>query len=79
MTDGELKKIVSTQSFIIFFLPFIVTFSHSAFAIIALSNLLSNSITIYFLTVAAIYLVFQTFYYIFAKTMYTKQIKNFEI
>lgn len=79
MTDGEMKKIVSTQSFIIFFLPFIVTFSHSTFAIIALSNLLSNNITIHFLTVAAIYLVFQTFYYIFAKTMYTKQIKNFEI
>lgn len=76
MTDGEMKKIISTQSFIVFFLPFIVTFSHASFAIIALSNLLSNNITIYFLTIAAIYLVFQTFYYVFAKTMYTKQIKN---
>ncbi len=79
MTEGEMKKIVSAQSFIIFFLPFIVTFSHATFAIIALSNLLSNNITVYFLTVAAIYLVFQSFYYIFAKTMYTRQIKNFEI
>lgn len=79
MTEGEMKKIVSAQSFIVFFLPFIVTFSHSAFAIIALSNLLLNNITVYFLTVAAIYLVFQSFYYIFAKTMYTRQIKNFEI
>ena len=79
MTEGEMKKIVSAQSFIIFFLPFIVTFSHATFAIIALSNLLSNNITVYILTVAAIYLVFQSFYYIFAKTMYTRQIKNFEI
>lgn len=76
MTDGEMKKIISTQSFIVFFLPFIVTFSHASFAIIALSNLLSNNITIYFLTIVAIYLIFQTFYYVFAKTMYTKQIKN---
>ncbi|WIV12703.1 ABC transporter permease [Proteiniborus sp. MB09-C3] len=76
MTDGETKKIVSTQTFIVFFLPFIVTFSHAAFAIIALSNLLSDNITMYFLTIAAIYLVFQAFYYVFAKTMYTKQIKN---
>lgn len=79
MTDGEMREIVSAQSFIIFFLPFIVTFSHSSFAIIALSNLLSNNITVYFLTVAAIYLVFQSFYYIFAKTMYTRQIRNFEV
>ncbi len=76
MTDGEMRKIISTQSFIVFFLPFIVTFSHASFALIALSNLLSDDITLYFLTIAAIYLVFQTFYYVFAKTMYTKQIRN---
>ncbi|TAH63650.1 MAG: FtsX-like permease family protein [Gottschalkiaceae bacterium] len=76
MTDGEMKKIISTQSFIVFFLPFIVTFSHASFAIIALSNLLLDNITIYFLTIAAIYLVFQTFYYVFSKTMYIRQIRN---
>lgn len=79
MTDGEMRRIISTQSFIVFFLPFIVTFSHASFALIALSNLLSDNITMYFLTIAAIYLVFQTFYYIFAKTMYTKQIRNLEV
>ncbi len=76
MTEGETRKIISIQTFIVFFLPFIVTFSHATFAIIALSNLLLDNITIYFLTIAAIYLVFQTFYYVFAKTMYTKQIRN---
>ncbi|WP_352420665.1 ABC transporter permease [Proteiniborus sp.] len=76
MTNGEMRRIISTQSFIVFFLPFIVTFSHASFALIALSNLLSDDITLYFLTIAAIYLVFQTFYYVFAKTMYTKQIRN---
>ena len=79
MAYDEIKQIVSRQSFIVFFLPFVVAFTHSTFAIIALSNLLENNITIYFLTVAAIYLVFQTLYYIFAKTMYIKQIDNFEL
>ncbi|SHI45849.1 FtsX-like permease family protein [Lutispora thermophila] len=79
MAYDEIKQIVSRQSFIVFFLPFAVAFAHSTFAIIALSNLLGNNITLYFLTVVAIYLVFQTLYYVFAKTMYLKQIKNFEI
>lgn len=76
MTNDETKKIVSTQTFIVFFLPFIVTFSHASFALIALGNLLGDNVTMYFLTVALIYLVFQTFYYVFAKTMYIKQIRN---
>ncbi|WP_372999458.1 FtsX-like permease family protein [Lutispora sp.] len=79
MAYDEIKQIVSKQSFIVFFMPFVVAFTHSAFAIIALSNLLGDNITLYFLTVAAIYLLFQSLYYIFAKTMYIKQIKNFEI
>lgn len=79
MTDGETRRIVSTQTFIVFFLPFIVTFSHASFALIALSNLLGDNITIYFLTIAIIYLAFQTFYYLFAKTMYIKQIHNLEV
>lgn len=79
MTDAETKKIVSTQTFIVFFLPFIVTFSHASFALIALGNLIADNVTIYFLTVALIYLVFQTFYYVFAKTMYIKQIRNLGI
>jgi len=79
MAYEEMKQIVSKQSFIVFFLPFVVAFTHSTFAIIALSNLLGDNITLYFLTVAGIYLLCQTLYYIFAKTMYLKQIKNFEI
>lgn len=40
MSIDEVKKIVSTQCFIMFFLPFLIAFSHTSFAIIALSNLL---------------------------------------
>ncbi|HHY77505.1 MAG TPA: ABC transporter permease [Clostridiales bacterium] len=79
MAYDEMKQIVSKQSFIVFFMPFVVAFTHSTFAIIALGNLLGDNITLYFLTVAAIYLLFQTLYYVFAKTMYLKQIKSFEI
>lgn len=76
MTNGEMKKIVSTQSFIVFFLPFLVAISHSAFAIKALSNLLLDNLTIYFLTVVGVYFMFQLSYYLFAKMMYMKQVKK---
>lgn len=79
MTNKEIRKVVSNQTVIVFFLPFIITFSHATFAIIALSNLLGYGIATYFLTIAAIYFVFQTVYYIFAKKMYVKQIRSMMI
>ncbi len=76
MTNGETKRIVSQQTKIIFFLPFLVIFTHSAFAIKTLSDLLLSNLTLYFLTVAGIYLAFQTLYYFVAKYMYMRQIKR---
>lgn len=76
MTSEEVKKIISIQCFIMFFLPFIVAFSHTTFAIKALSNLLGGSLSIYLLTIVGIYLLLQAIYYVFAKSMYTKQINS---
>jgi len=77
MTDGEMKKIINIQTLIIFFLPFIVAVIHSAFAIKALSNLLMQDLYMYLLVIVVIYFVLQLSYYIFAKTMYARQIKYF--
>jgi putative ABC transport system permease protein len=76
MASEEVKKIIGIQCFIMFFLPFIVAFSHTTFAIKALSNLLGGSLSIYLLTIVGIYLLLQAIYYAFAKSMYTKQINN---
>lgn len=79
MANYEMNQVINIQTLIIFFLPYVVTFTHSAFAITALSNLLTDDLTVYFLTIAGVYFLFQTIYYIFAKTMYMRQIKNMGI
>ena len=76
MSVEEVKSIVSIQCFIMFFLPFVVAFSHTAFAIKALSYLLEGSLSLYLLTIVGIYFILQSIYYLFARTMYIKQINN---
>lgn len=78
MSQGEVKKIISSQCFILFFLPFAISFSHTCFAIKALSNLLGGNLTLYLMTIVSIYLVLQIIFYAFSKTMYTKQINNWQ-
>lgn len=78
MSIDEVKKIVSTQCFIMFFLPFLIAFSHTSFAIIALSNLLKSSLSIYLMIIVGIYLLLQIIYYSFAKSMYVKQINSWK-
>lgn len=76
MSIEEVKKIVSTQCFIMFFLPFLIAFSHTSFAIIAFSNLLRTSLSFYLMIIVGIYLLLQIIYYSFAKYMYVKQINS---
>ncbi|MPM57689.1 ABC transporter permease protein YxdM [bioreactor metagenome] len=78
MSIDEVKKIVSTQCFIMFFFPFLIAFSHTSFAIIALSNLLKSSLSIYLMIIVGIYLLLQIIYYSFAKAMYVKQINSWK-
>jgi putative ABC transport system permease protein len=74
MSMEEVKKIVSIQCFIMFFLPFAVSFSHTSFAIKALANLLNTSLSGYLMLIVGIYLILQIVYYSFAKSMYIRQI-----
>lgn len=78
MSQDEVKKIISAQCFILFFLPFAISFSHTCFAIKALSNLLGGNLTLYLMTIVSIYLALQIIFYAFSKTMYTKQINHWQ-
>lgn len=75
VTQEEIKKVVSIQSFTMFFLPLIVAILHAAFAVKSVGLLYAQ----YFLFIAGIYLFLQIVYYLFAKWMYVKQINNWVI
>lgn len=75
VTQEEIKKIVSIQSFTMFFLPLTVATLHAAFAVKSVGLLYTK----YFIFIAGIYLVLQIIYYIFAKWMYMKQINSWNI
>lgn len=75
MTQEEIKKVISVQIFIIFFLPFTLAFSHAAFAVKSLGLLYIK----YFILISAIYLLLQCIFYFFSKWMYMRQINNWEI
>lgn len=75
ITNEEIEKTVEGQIFIIFFIPFIVSISHTFFAIKALSNLLNDNLSAYFIFTTLIFALLQLVYYKLAKTMYIKQIR----
>lgn len=75
VTQEEIKKIVSIQSFIMFFLPLTVATLHAAFAVKSVGLLYMK----YFAFIGGIYLALQTIYYLFAKWMYIKQINSWNI
>lgn len=78
MSIDEVKKIVSIQCFIIFFLPFAIGVSHTSFAIAALSNILRTSLSLYLMIIVGIYLLLQIIYFSFAKSMYVRQINSWQ-
>ncbi|MFL0249004.1 ABC transporter permease [Clostridium neuense] len=78
ISGTEVKKIVSFQCLIIFFLPFVIGVSHTSFAIAALSNMLQASLSLYLMIIVGIYLLLQIIYFSFAKAMYVKQINSWQ-
>lgn len=75
VTQEEIKKAVSIQSLIMFFLPLTIATLHAAFAVKSVGLLYAK----HFIFIAGIYLVLQTIYYLFAKWMYVKQINSWGI
>lgn len=74
ISNDEIKRVVSTQSAIMFLLPFVVALSHSIFAIKSLSNLLGDNLSGYFIVISLIYLALQLLYFVFARTIYNNQV-----
>lgn len=74
-TVEEIKKVVSIQSFIMFFLPLTIALLHAAFAVKSVGLLYAQ----YFAFIAGIYLILQIIYYLFARWMYVKQINSWSM
>ncbi|WP_313757946.1 ABC transporter permease [Tissierella sp.] len=74
-TENEINKIITKQIGIIFFLPFVVSTTHSLFALKSLSNLLEKNLFTNGLAVAFGYLVFQMIYFIIIRIMYIRKVK----
>ncbi|MCQ4924166.1 ABC transporter permease [Tissierella carlieri] len=74
-TEKEISKVITKQIGIIFFLPFVVSTTHSLFALKSLSNLLQRNLFANGLVVALGYLVFQVIYFIIIRTMYIRKVK----
>lgn len=75
-TDKEINDIITKQIGIIFFLPFIVSTSHSLFALKSLSNLMQRNLITNGLTVMVGYLIFQVIYFMVIRAIYIDKMKN---
>jgi len=74
MTLNEIRRTVTTQIAIIFFVPCFVGIVHTMFAMKALGNLLSTSAMQYSLVVVGIYIVMQSLYFLVARRSYLSKI-----
>ncbi|WP_068773855.1 ABC transporter permease [Paenibacillus sp. FJAT-26967] len=74
MSDEEMKRTISKQVGIIFFLPMLVGILHTVFAMKALGNILVSDIWSYAAVVLLIFVVMQTVYYLAARRSYIKRI-----
>lgn len=74
MTLGEIRRTVTMQIAIIFFVPCAVGIVHTMFAMKALGNLLETSAMQYSLAVVAIYVVMQSLYFLTARRSYLNRI-----
>ncbi|MBD3922650.1 ABC transporter permease [Paenibacillus sp. PR3] len=74
MTLGEIRRTVTMQIAIIFFVPCVVGIVHTMFAMKALGNLLSTSAMQYSLVVVGIYIVMQSLYFFAARRSYLNRI-----
>ncbi|WP_195574204.1 ABC transporter permease [Paenibacillus sp. 1001270B_150601_E10] len=74
LTRKELKKIVSQQLRLMFFLPMVVAVIHSSVAFLALQQLVDYSILLGSIAVIAAFLIIQVLYYMMVRSRYTKRL-----
>lgn len=75
MSTKDIKRIVSKQLRILFFLPFLVGSIHSLFALKSLSNLVGMNLIKNGLVVSLGYFVFQVCFFIFIRSIYIKKLR----
>ncbi len=76
LSEKELRKIVTPQIAILFFLPFAVAFVHSVFAFIALQSLIYYSIAGRTLVVLGCFLLLQIAYFFLIRSRYLRHLKE---
>ncbi|MFJ8258767.1 FtsX-like permease family protein [Peribacillus asahii] len=76
LTDQELNKIVTRQLALLFFVPILVAFVHSAFAFTALQSFYVLSIATEMMIVLAGFLIAQLVYFFLIRYRYLKNLKK---
>ncbi|MEH6947586.1 ABC transporter permease [Bacillus sp. JJ634] len=76
LTDQELNKIVTRQLALLFFVPILVAFVHSAFAFTALQSFYKLSIATEMMLVLASFLIAQLVYFFLIRYRYLKNLKK---
>ena len=74
MTPAELKRVITTQIGLVFFIPFMVGTVHACFAFKALGNLLAVSVWKYGLVVIGLFFFMQYLYFILTRYAYMRRI-----
>lgn len=72
-THQEMKKVVTTQIGLMFFLPFLVGVVHAAFALKILGDLFVGPVWLYGLIVVGVYFVLQGAYFLLSRKAYLHQ------
>ncbi|WP_047980272.1 ABC transporter permease [Ornithinibacillus contaminans] len=75
LTDKELTKVLTRQTFLLFFAPIIVALIHGAVALTSLSRLFDYNLVTESVIVLSIFLVIQIVYFFIVRYFYTKQVK----
>ena len=76
LTDKELNKIVTRQLSLLFFVPIVVAFVHSAFAFMALQSFYQLSIATEVIIVLAGFLVAQLMYFLMIRYRYLRNLRK---
>ena len=74
LTVKELKKISTVQIGMLFFLPFLVAVVHAGFALKIVQDLLGSSVWQYGLTVAGIFFLLQSLFFLLSRQAYLRLI-----
>ncbi|KNF09596.1 ABC-type transport system, involved in lipoprotein release, permease component [Gottschalkia purinilytica] len=75
-SKNDIRKIITKQIGVIFFLPFIISTVHSLFALKSLANLLNSNLLTNGLIVMTGYFVFQLIYFLIIKSIYIRKIET---